>query len=347
MHGASVSRTALYSVVVAILQSLSAFAADSTARSCTAEHRHQHALLQVSNVGFRQQLSMSAHEQSTSAISSEGAQAAGPHGIRQPHSMLSADRTVKAIAQIHFKVMGQYDSGTHLLRETLVRNFGSNVTVSGPNQLGSSDCSFWKHASLRQLVQKSPKNLTDCNLPHTIGVAVIRNPVSWLHSLHSNALLPWMDIAPCAKQKDWLTSSCTYPLYTPDESLRGVTFSSMQEIWNRWLADYESLSSFGFNRNVLVRYEDLVLYPGQVLTKVAALANLTLPVEPSLVNDRISLMHTDSKDEHDREFAIQKIESKTYLSDFSTANLRDLCGRLDKGIMRRHGYTDCDDIMTL
>jgi len=343
MHGDSVSRIVLYRVILAILQSLSAFAADSTARFCTTEHLHEHALLQVSSVGFRQQLSISAHEQSTGTISSDGAQAASPHGTWHPHSLRSADRKVETTAQVKFKIMGQYDSGTHLLRETLVRNFGSNVTVSEPNQLGSSECSFWKHASLRQLAQKSPKNLTDCNLPHTIGVAVIRNPVSWLHSLHSNALLPWMDIAPCAKQKDWLTSSCTYPLYTPDEILRGVTFSSMQEIWNRWLADYESLSSFGFNRNLIVRYEDLVLYPGQVLTEVAALANLTLPVEPSLVNDRISLMHTDGKDEHDRDVAIHKIESKTYLADFNIANLRDLCGRLDKGIMRRHGYTDCDD----
>jgi len=283
-------------------------------------------------------------------------------------------------AKVHFKILGLYNTGTHFLRELILRNLGNLSSVALPNQceLGNfsidsktvvrcaaSRCGFWKHSSLRLLRQHysylrllstgSENSLEECGLDNVIGLAMVRNPISWIDSVHRR---PW-DLRACVNRSGWINSSCTFPPITPDASLRGVTFSSIPEIWNNWTADYESLASFGFKRSLVITYEDLVTDTERVLTQIAVLANLSLPKSVNLVDDGVALLHTDlgTNDRraaaannfskiNDREHATTDIEKKSYLSKFSMQELGVMCARLNISSMQRFGYKDCDALAT-
>merc|ERR1719373_337403 len=90
-------------------------------------------------------------------------------------------------------------------------------------------CRFWKHSSLSVLRAKSPKTLEDCGTSNTIGLAMIRNPLSWLRSFHHVAY----DLYSCNKGEDWLTRPCAYPSNVPG-LLGGRQYRNVETIWTNW-----------------------------------------------------------------------------------------------------------------
>lgn len=307
---------------------------------------HEQALLQVANV--RMKVDAALLSQSRRALSAtEKASETMPHSADTNDDLgvdIWSGVDLKRFAlppgerdpnKIYIKVLGNFDTGTHLLRELVLRNLNkSQVVVSDPNQDGSGDCKFWKHSYLRRLYHETPWLLEDCNKPNIIGLAVVRNPLAWLSSVHTK---PY-DLKNCTAGDDWLTRPCTYP-EVGHESLTGVTFSSLAEIWNNWTIDYESVLPQGFSRSLVITYEELVFESEKVLGKIAKLANVSLPSSLIVVNEQVKgdvIQVNDS-----RQLAMHRIQARTYLSAYSSQDLLDVCSRLDQGAMQRYGYMDC------
>jgi len=239
--------------------------------------------------------------------------------------------------KIYFKLLGNFNTGTHLLRELILRNLNhSEVVVADPNEDGFGDCTFWKHSYLRKLHRERPWLLAACDKPNIIGLALVRDPLSWFSSVHRK---PY-DLKNCTKGADWLTKPCTYP---GDGHARvpGIAFSSLAEIWNNWTIDYESVLPQGFSRSLVITYEELVFESEGVLGRIAKLANVPLPSSVKVVNEQVK---GDVQKVNDtRQLAMTRIQARTYLSVYNSQDLLDVCSRLDEGAMQRYGYTDCKD----
>mmetsp|Transcript_149191 Transcript_149191/g.387958 ORF Transcript_149191/g.387958 Transcript_149191/m.387958 type:complete len:336 (-) Transcript_149191:59-1066(-) len=242
----------------------------------------------------------------------------------------------------HFEIMGLYNTGTNLLHHLLLSNFGSQLSMEATDATPpKKGCLFWKHSSLSILKLKSPNTLQGCN-GSVVGLAMIRNPLAWLHSMHRQAY----DLNNCAQRENWLKIPCRYPRGTPQHTLAGETFPNLQTIYTKWTQDYESLASFGFNRSLLIRYEDLVMDTEGVLSQIASLANLSLP-DDGIVQFQQAVHPTAVKanKNNEREVAIAQIQTKSYLELFKGSALATACAYLDRDVMHRHGYTDCDAVM--
>eukprot|EP00443_Scrippsiella_acuminata_P129288 CAMPEP_0115709570 /NCGR_PEP_ID=MMETSP0272-20121206/72541_1 /TAXON_ID=71861 /ORGANISM="Scrippsiella trochoidea, Strain CCMP3099" /LENGTH=150 /DNA_ID=CAMNT_0003151187 /DNA_START=104 /DNA_END=553 /DNA_ORIENTATION=+ len=139
-----------------------------------------------------------------------------------------------------------------------------------------------------------------------MGIAMIRNPISWLHSMHHIAY----DINPCVHGTNWLTKTCKYPSHVDGGNLlAGLEFPNLEAIWTNWTLDYESLTSFGFKRGLLVRYEDLVLDTD----RIDSFTNLTRSAETRLVERGVNPGKKKNLDS--RAHAIVQIQKKSYLKD--------------------------------
>jgi hypothetical protein len=126
--------------------------------------------------------------------------------------------------------------------------------------------------------------------------------------------------------------------------LGGVTYANLEDIWNTWTRDAVAVNTFGFDGATYVKYEDLVMdMDGTLLTIATA---LKLPAIDSVVTVDELVNPTESAD-NGQQLAIQKIKSKSYLSDFTPEELRNACSRLDQDLMLQHGYDDCQHADTL
>jgi len=231
------------------------------------------------------------------------------------------------------QIMGHYNSGTNLLQELVAKNFPQIAPESdGP---ATGDCEFWKHSCLRTLKTEHGSTLDTCNSKKVTGIAMIRNPLSWLLSCKR----VFYDLHECNKGDDWLRRACTYPPGTPSY-LGGKTFDDVEQIWSIWTSDYGSLKQFGFNQSVAIKYEDLVMDTEVQLELIAKVLGVEFSGDVKQVEDAVH--PTAVTVEGGRDLAIEKITSKSYLDDFSKQELTDACSRLDRKLMRQYGYDDCD-----
>ena len=237
------------------------------------------------------------------------------------------------------KLMGHFSTGTNYLLEVLEANFGAKVEIS-ENAKGTATikgCQFWKHTLLTITKQREPQRFAQCAQPEWVGLAMVRNPLAWLQAMKNTGY----DLERCVKGADWLTRPCSYPVNV----MFGMEFPNLPKIWTRWTQSYEQLSTFGFKRSMLIRYEDLILNTSGVLSQVAVLLNLPFRVD-DLVQVESEARHHEStipvKDAHAQ--AVSKIVGKTYLSKFSSKEFSDACRRLDHEIMHRLKYRDCDKL---
>lgn len=228
------------------------------------------------------------------------------------------------------QIIGQYNSGTNLLNELLIRNFPHDEDDSG---VGA--CKFWKHASLSNLQTRHASTLEACG--QVVGIAMIRNPLNWLLSCKRE----FYDLYACNKGDDWLRTACRYPDGSP-AYLGGNQYENVERIWSSWTHDYSSLQSFGFNQSLAIKYEDLVMDTEGQLDIIAQTLGIDFSGDVEQVDEAVHPTAVDK--EHGRELAIQKIVTRSYLESFSKQDLEDACSRLDRELMRQHGYSDCDDL---
>lgn len=249
-------------------------------------------------------------------------------------------------------VMGHFNTGTNLLTELMKKNFPNTYIREGSafdrffagRNLWGGSCDFWKHTSLSLLKDQHHHTLDACSTLHIDGVAMIRNPLAWISSMRRK---PY-DLSACVTGDDWLTRPCSYPTCTGAlcmhrdlSMLSGVEYSSLEAIWNSWTQDYEKVDEFGFERGLFVRYEDLIIDAEKELSTIADVLGADMLTEFQLVDEPVS-PHTYA--ENATAAAIKKLQTKSYLQDFTEQELQEACSRLDQDLMLRHGYDDCQQL---
>mmetsp|Transcript_55298 Transcript_55298/g.157132 ORF Transcript_55298/g.157132 Transcript_55298/m.157132 type:complete len:353 (+) Transcript_55298:85-1143(+) len=235
--------------------------------------------------------------------------------------------------KLPLQILGLYNSGTNLLTDLLTLNLpGAFSQLQGTR---TQACQFWKHSSLR-LLSRQPSFQKSCR--NVIGIAMIRNPMSWLRSFHRIAY----DLHGCKDGPDWLTRPCVWPGGSPSH-LGGVAMPNVEDLWNQWVHDYEDLSGFGFDHAAVIRYEDLVLDTEASLQRIAALAGQPLPAV--IQQEDRNMAPTGKLNASGRALSVHRIESRAYMEEFTHEEVVQACARLDREAMQRHGYTDCDDVL--
>lgn len=110
------------------------------------------------------------------------------------------------------------------------------------------------------------------------------------------------------------------------------TWKSLADAWNIYMDGYLNLNKV-FKKVVILRYEDLVESPESAMQEVGNKLSLKFP---GISDD--SWLHSQL-----REKALQKLNARDYKSNFTKAQLDELCGVLDKGILFQFGYHGCQD----
>merc|ERR1719428_2338871 len=139
---------------------------------------------------------------------------------------------------------------------------------------GPGKTSFWKHAKPSAMSRLKPTLQSS----GVVGVAVIRDPMSWLQSMRK---APY-DLRNCFTNYNWLTAPCTLPAPCVPPSTNCVHpahsgpmhMTNVEAFWNEWTKDYDALGKFGFTSFVVVRYEDIVLDTQGVLAAIAKAGGL-------------------------------------------------------------------------
>eukprot|EP00929_Paragymnodinium_shiwhaense_P078384 TRINITY_DN40618_c0_g1_i1.p1 TRINITY_DN40618_c0_g1~~TRINITY_DN40618_c0_g1_i1.p1 ORF type:complete len:295 (-),score=69.17 TRINITY_DN40618_c0_g1_i1:50-934(-) len=221
------------------------------------------------------------------------------------------------------QLFGLFNTGTNLLYQLLQHNFQGRVRM--PEKV-------WKHVSLRRYFERVPEAADEFRTANTVAVAVVREPLSWLQSVHK---APY-NLERCSKQPSWLTAPC--PFVSPEwHPPHGILFNDIEEYWNENTGDYNRLSDFGFQRSMVVRYEDIVMNTEGVIDRLAQLLQLDAPKALQQIDGPAK----DGGACLGRQQAIAKLTTKDYLRQYHGREKADACERLDANLMSQHGYGDC------
>lgn len=252
----------------------------------------------------------------------------------------------------HVQILGLFNSGTNLLEKILNLNFGNQVLLHSdfkpmakfwlmaqedvcyadeyPNR---QTCSLWKHADLELVRRRAPKRFQQFEADDVVAIAIVRDPLAWLQGVRK---APY-ELGNNISQDDWLTRS-----YTLRKDWYGGPpregYPSLSEAWNSHTHSYDSLSQYGFRRNIAIRYEDVVMNLEKAIQTIADVLELPTPTFVSQLEDSAKF-----GDSHGHEEAKRLIEGNVYQKMFSQSEKKKACARLDMDIMHQHGYHSCDE----
>lgn len=243
-------------------------------------------------------------------------------------------------AKEHPKVLmlGLFNTGTNLLQKLLEKNFGGIHDLRG-------DLEIWKHIKPSHLRSQLKAIGKPNQLKDALILAVVRDPMSWLQSMRK---APY-DLGACMRRSDWPTAGCTFPAphwYTssilyPDKTLahkEAFQVQNIESVWNDWGTEYNNLEHIGLGKTVVVTYEEMVMDTEGVLGRIAAALGKPAP-------KKVEQQHGPAKfhgNSLGRLAAIQKLESKSYLKTYTDKQRHQVCDRLDKALMHKRLYHDCD-----
>eukprot|EP00928_Gymnodinium_smaydae_P010413 TRINITY_DN1391_c0_g2_i5.p1 TRINITY_DN1391_c0_g2~~TRINITY_DN1391_c0_g2_i5.p1 ORF type:complete len:359 (-),score=17.34 TRINITY_DN1391_c0_g2_i5:205-1227(-) len=245
------------------------------------------------------------------------------------------------------QAIGLFNTGTNLLERLLELNFP---------EIGRHT-RFWKHSNLKyswEFEDSSAKISEVQSISNYSAIAMIRNPFSWFASM----LKAPYELQFCLGQnfkpkftvrKDWLTHKCWMPCPTTARSplipasnesrqhcgnRHAKTLSSIVEVWNEWNRAYMAATQYGFDRILVIRYEDLVMHPTKVLARIAKYLKVPMPAMPKIPEDPAKT-HGNPVD---RDEALRKIRNSEFMASFETKDVFWACSRLDKILLERYGY---------
>lgn len=236
-------------------------------------------------------------------------------------------------------VLGLQDTGTNLLTSSLLLNFGPRLRYFDwsykENATGNFGHGIWKHANICERANASKEHMEMMRKENVTALIMVREPLSWLQSLRK---APY-ELKDCVSGEDWLQRPCTHP--TPAGYRSGVPaqqFVSLPFIWTEWVSAYQSWAECGFAHALIIKYEDMVERPQEVLVSVANHLGIEVPSYWRIM-DIPSKTHGMSLG---RSEALNKIESKEYLNEYFGTDRIDSCKHLNREVQLSLNYTQCD-----
>lgn len=234
------------------------------------------------------------------------------------------------------QILGLQDSGTTFLKQLLERNFLQelNISCAHADWFGRG---FYKHGNVEMLVRLEPwrrRYLEDYDF---VGVAIIRNPISWLRSVKK---APYK-LAACVEGHDWITRACHHPCpvgHTGHLSHIEADFRNLGTVWSNWTHTYQKLHQFGFKDSIIIRYEDLVQNTQLTLDRIGEVIG-------SKTKKRLHEVYEPSKPGGrpvDYDEALKKIQQREYLAEYTASELRQACNTVDVQLMQHYDFSaDC------
>jgi len=300
-------------------------------------------------------------------------------------------------APVPVKVIGLFNTGTNIVQNLVDLNFNVSVLVF-PNDMidgyrerrldqimaQANDClDGWKH--IMPSFQTDPDcHKCDGEAADAVVVSVIRNPIPWMIAMRQEGR--GYDLTSCFQGDDWLSRECSWPSCSdktswdtgnPDkgwcdmtskcsqQTMEKAKFDNVAQLWIQSVKDADALDDFGFKKNVVIRYEDLVKKPEHELGRVAKKVGVDVTNfqqvpddqpercrECNFTEDGSDVMppfprqgcHDCSQDRHAK--AVYWIDNKQHLKYLEELgeNINEWCnafGHEGKKLMCDHGYTDC------
>ena len=196
--------------------------------------------------------------------------------------------------QVHVAPVGLFNSGTNFLHQMLLENCrlpqqasptaaastASTLTNTSTNLNGRDFQPPWGKHTPREFRESHriehphyQKMLLDAVLP----IVLIRHPYDWLKSVCEQPYaVHWRDrdenrtiVCPWIVGRDNITTQHVIVTYGSGN----IQYESVAHLWNRWNRGY--YDSIAFPR-LMVRMEDLIFYPHQVLPQICKCAGGTL-----------------------------------------------------------------------
>jgi len=242
-----------------------------------------------------------------------------------------------------YAVLGPFDSGTNLFSEMVQLNFPSIL-------LSSSQ--IWKHSTLgaSAIIQAMAENAQAGHeeLSDVVLVLMVRSPMSQIASWYKAPYLlgEWHGIAygtctevPFGQPCEGRTASATDPSFDPLWYRYVMQFSSVMDVYNSYLGQYQELKKADVFKDVLiVNYEDLVIGPEAIMRDFGRACDANAP-------PAIAVLENPSKDHGaptNREGALRKISDRSWMQYFSVDDLETLCDDLNRDLVKDRAYGDAN-----
>lgn len=261
-----------------------------------------------------------------------------------PQRQQERKRSPSLTRQVNLKLalLGPFDTGTHLLLNTLQANYHDEVVKAcGWESMvidddPTSHCRLWKHGinisdsrydqggqPVYQILRRQSIRKAD-----TVVVMLVRSPlatmISWWKAAYN--LAPCVDRGmeqysmPCtangmawegAGQPDWFSL---------------LPFTSTMDVYNTYIRMYGALQEEGrLHAALLVTYEDLVYSPGDVINAIADA--MGWPPRASVgIADTAAKSHGWA---HGRSLALEKLRSRDWLQHIPSEVRKAMCTGLE------------------
>jgi len=241
------------------------------------------------------------------------------------------------------QLFGMYNSGTNMIVATMqashpdasVCPFGQMETTKAHCQEDQSQ-SPYKHANVHFVQEWLSK-------PSSQGsrlIFVVRNPVSWLASMKNSPYGFGGCFNPNATE--WVSQECRCEemvemgkkdlLCAPGQA----SYSSMADVWNRYVAGYKQLANSSTHLSTMTRYEDIVLEPVQSYETIEARLELSVR-KPSFI-ERLPSSSVKQDESRSSEDAALAIRLGSYREGLNDEDRKTFCSLLDKTLLQEFGY---------
>lgn len=289
------------------------------------------------------------------------------------------DMSLLQQSPIPVKVVGLFNTGTNYLQALIDQNLDESVVVFPYDILtgyrerryddimsSANEClDGWKHILPRY--QRSEEECHQCDVPsESVIIGMIRNPIPWMMSMRKPDR--GYELTSCVEDAEgsvWYNRTCTWPACEdkmswdadqPDKewcletslcsqrTMENAEFKNVADLWTQCVEDYEEFSKFGFKRNAIIRYEDMVIDTQTTFGNVTDLVGIQVGDFKQVSSGANPTNDDEGVDQHAHDKALNNIQNKEYLQELGDTSLLDLCdsfGKVGKDAMCRHGYDDC------
>mmetsp|Transcript_130798 Transcript_130798/g.240592 ORF Transcript_130798/g.240592 Transcript_130798/m.240592 type:complete len:412 (+) Transcript_130798:92-1327(+) len=255
-----------------------------------------------------------------------------------------AKRVAGPFKKLH--LLGPPHCGTNLFAETLHLNWPEeSFDACG----SSTDCDnvVWKHSisnasDLNRRFESAWDRRAEPAPPaydvtyDSVIVILTRSPISQMVSWHHR---PY-SLAPCFERSFAEASSPCFANTSPDwhdvvkgcdvnvHSQDSIDFNSSSDVWNTYVKQYLDMKgSQEVGPVLMVSFEELVLDPRVVFRQLAELMGWPMPEHFSIL-DSAAYQSTSSRDE-----VVQRLSSRSHLSEVTSSELEVLCSGLEKSLL--------------
>lgn len=272
-----------------------------------------------------------------------GLTAAARLALRSSSDVLNSSEMMGLKNITNINIFGLYNSGTNSLA-MLLHHVWPNISVCPDTDVGKRG--WGKACQTKWALSKHSNPLyierwfNDSATTDFYALFMLRDPIAHLASIrkHPYGLQscvgpPWLQV-PCFCG----TINAIDPVCPP--ALK--TFRSIVSVWTSYFKGYKRLAKLSWatrkGQSIMIRYEDLVLRPNEVLESISDLLGIALPDV-----DAVKLLNQKAKKNGvDHNMAVTRIMNQSYLETYNWHELKHLCAQLDKASRPFNYGMECD-----